>query len=1347
MGKSEEELIGLPPIPSGYQLAPTNLQERLKQPQELPPLPEGYQLVSPQAVPQVEPQKESQFGSIVKDTLKGAAQDMFGLIEAPVSLASGFMGFIPGFLTNVVAQTHPDISYEEAEELGNQVAGQITYQPTTKMGQSGAELMGVPFRLLSEMLDEWAEAVNPGDPNAQAAFRTLAWAVAIMAGPSIKSGIKQQAATWKARGKSLPPEVVKTIASQEIQKVAETTFKFGEEPAVGMVRKEAPKPKTGLEVAEQAMVQREGRYIPSAKPEVKPKPKIIKEYPEYYIEKQKKILVEKEKLPTFKEFEEKVWGKPKEAPKVEDVKKTRIQVEERLKEWGESPLMKQELRKQVERLKEAEKASKVEKPVPEIEAIETRPLTEKEIAKAREAGLVEELPPTKKKPVSFEEEIGGEYTRVVEEINREIEKKQVGQEPKLGLAVEMVEPVPRVGKFKFKDAEIESRFETAKGVPREPLMDRARRNLISLKHKATRTFEHLPNVAEFIEAKTALKTLARQRATQAYNTLNTLRGITINFRGKPAQMDMFRRKVILEDLAREAEIGHDLPFGFTKESVTAELSRLDAATKPYKAITDALGRRRRVWDAVTNNYVKYAKKAGVDLEGKLEKPDYFRHQVLEYARLKGIAETGKRLRKPGKRGFLQERKGSEFDINTDYFEAEYEVMSQMLYDIEVYKTVKAIEKNYDISKKVRAEAKAEGLENWHDAIPEGYEVWQPKEGNTFYFADTISSRIAQDIMNDALTDIGVVKDGLKKAMAMGGKRKEWVIKSELAKTLTDLTQREKPSWMGKLNKKILRAWKVWTLISPRRHVKYNLRNMTGDADAALVGNIRGFKKSPKAVSDLYDFYVLDKPMKGEFKEWHNRGGMETTLQAQELGDIKGLKWFKEFSDKKGGIQNLPEKVWKKYWRGARLSTDFREAILRYANYLDYLDQVKVGKGKPKNYGASLPWEIDALKNPRDKAFRLSNELLGAYDEISVFGQGIREQVFPFWSWKELNFRRYVRLFKNATRDNKTAMGMAKGILPVISRTPVLALKFGRFAIKATAFWSALQVWNHTMFPEEERLLPDNVKGRAHVIFGRDDDGNIVYFSRLGALSDFLEWFGLDAAPQLVTEWLNGKKSIKDIGKHMMKAPVNQVVQGLHPVKGVFEVMLRRSLFPDAFDPKTIRDRGLHIARSMALENEYKAIQGKPGKPYVETLPLFAVYHVDPFESAYHEAFDMKNEYLKKFGKRGEGFWMTPRGDALYNMKLAHRYGDKKSEDKYYADYVKLHAIEGEAIGKTRKEVEDAIEQGKLTSFLNMHPLSGMSEKERVAFVISLNEEEIEIMVKAVRFYNDVLIGASKVDIK
>jgi len=926
-----------------------------------------------------------------------------------------------------------------------------------------------------------------------------------------------------------------------------------------------------------------------------------------------------------------------------------------------------------------------------------------------------------------------------------LERPEKPVEPrKPGLAVEQVEPIPRVEKFRFEDPEIEKRFEAAKGIPKPTLPQRAKDTIVSIKNKITRTYEHLPNTAEFIEAKTALKTLAKQSGRTSDSALRTLQGITIRLK-RPTQ-DLFRRKVILDDLAREADAGHDLPFGFTKEIVTNEKARLDAKIGTIPEITDAISKRDRIWEALKNDYIHWAKKAGLDLENKLDKVDYFRHQVLEYARAKGMSVTGKRLRIPKKRGFLKERKGSEFDINTDYFEAEYEVMAQMLYDIEVYRTIDRLEQ-FDISKKVKADAKKQGLEDWHTAIPEGHVEWQPREGNVFYLADTIPSRIAEDILAGGLEDMGVVREALTKSLAMGRKRKAWVVKKELARTLNDLTQRKPPNWLGKLNKKILRGWKVWTLISPRRLVKYNIRNLTGDADAAFVGNPRGFKKTPQAVIELLDVYAADKPMTKEMREWFNRGGMETTLAAQELGDIKGLRIFQKFYESKGGIEKVPLKAWKKYWRTARLTTDFREAILRYANYLDYLEQIKKSPdGKPKSYGGSLREEINGLKDPRDKAFRLSNELLGPYDEISVFGQGIREHAYPFWSWKELNFRRYVRLFKNAARDNAVTSAVGRKLLTTAVKTPYLALKVGKFAVAATAFWSLCQVWNHTMYPDLEEQLPDDVKGRTHLIFGQDEDGKTIYFSRLGALGDFLEWFGLDAAPNMVSAYLSGKKSLKDIAGDMTKAPVNQVVQGLSPfIKTPMEIATRRALFPDAFDPKTIRDRGMHIARSLALENEYRAIMGKPAKPYVETLPLAAIYKSDPLEAAYHEVFDMKGDYLKKFGKRGEGFWLTPRGSALYDMKIAHRYGDKKAEQKALEDYIKWHMVEAQTTGKTREEIEKSIIQGLTNTLRNMHPLSGMNEKERIAFLESLDKGDLEVIVKAIKFYNNVLLEKTSLE--
>src|SRR5690606_21167351 len=35
---------------------------------------------------------------------------------------------------------------------------------------------------------------------------------------------------------------------------------------------------------------------------------------------------------------------------------------------------------------------------------------------------------------------------------------------------------------------------------------------------------------------------------------------------------------------------------------------------------------------------------------------------------------------------------------------------------------------------------------WEDIIPEGYTTWQPREGNVFFFADSIPSRYAEELI-------------------------------------------------------------------------------------------------------------------------------------------------------------------------------------------------------------------------------------------------------------------------------------------------------------------------------------------------------------------------------------------------------------------------------------------------------------------------------------------------------------------------------------------------------------------------------------------------------------------------
>ena len=82
---------------------------------------------------------------------------------------------------------------------------------------------------------------------------------------------------------------------------------------------------------------------------------------------------------------------------------------------------------------------------------------------------------------------------------------------------------------------------------------------------------------------------------------------------------------------------------------------------------------------------------------------------------------------------------------------------------------------------------------------------------------------------------GVTKKDLQQVseqLVIGGKRKEFVIKEDVAKTLDNLS---KDTPAKGLPTKILSSWKRLQLVSPRRYFKYNLRNLSGDAEGAFIG--------------------------------------------------------------------------------------------------------------------------------------------------------------------------------------------------------------------------------------------------------------------------------------------------------------------------------------------------------------------------------------------------------------------------------------------------------------------------------------------------------------------------------
>jgi hypothetical protein len=121
--------------------------------------------------------------------------------------------------------------------------------------------------------------------------------------------------------------------------------------------------------------------------------------------------------------------------------------------------------------------------------------------------------------------------------------------------------------------------------------------------------------------------------------------------------------------------------------------------------------------------------------------------------------------------------------------------------------------------------------------PEGKVAWQPKEGRHLFTAKTISES-ALDMFVGKLADTatpGVDREELARALGtvrqqlvVGSDRYTMVLPEEIAATLDEFGDRRGEGMVARVFGGIQSAWKRWQLINPRRYLKYNLNNTTGD---------------------------------------------------------------------------------------------------------------------------------------------------------------------------------------------------------------------------------------------------------------------------------------------------------------------------------------------------------------------------------------------------------------------------------------------------------------------------------------------------------------------------------------
>lgn len=820
----------------------------------------------------------------------------------------------------------------------------------------------------------------------------------------------------------------------------------------------------------------------------------------------------------------------------------------------------------------------------------------------------------------------------------------------------------------------------------------------------------------FIDAARRFRTVSRHSQEMA---ANVLRGFTAGF-GKN-KLEVYQRNVILRDLAKDVEggkyDGRDIPFGYTPETLALDVAKFSELSKLNPSVSDAITRR----DAFMETLKKELVDSGALPEKVLEDGDYFHRQVIQYLDMKEAFTSGTSSSdvRTHKKGFQKERTFSSKDYNTNYLESEYEVIAQSLAILRTQKAIAEFKKQGDIKPQLQAQAKAINAANpdgkqitWEDLIPEDHTIWQPKEGHAFYKAMTIPDKIIDDVLSGGKV---LSKEDLKEVLAMGGAREQWVIPKRLSQTLDNINPQVDSGAISKVAHKATNAWKVWILLNPIRSIKYGLNNLSGDADIAFAYSPKILSSyASKAAGDMRRYVLKRGAVTKEISDGIENGVLSSGFSVAEVPDINSHQFFRVMT---GENVSFIERAWQKN----KDYHNWRENTLRLASWRLFKDKLAGAKEGERFYGASRKAEVDALydaKAPKEIiAAKLARELIGDYGNISHAGQWIRSHAIPFYSWLEINAPRYGRLLRNAAAEGE---GRVAGRVAKVAATKI-ATKTAVTAALASGMYVAVNLWNHTMFPKEEAELGEG-RRQLHLILGRNEDGTVRTLRIQGALSDALSWFGGEDFPSDISDVATGKETIGDKAVDAVQAPAKKIISGVTPfIKTPAEALTRRSLFPDPFNPRPIRDPLENLTAMFSLDKVYRYLSDKPMRPLANEISDLVFYSTDPGEASYHMTRGMVASWKEKQGDESPSIIPTQRQNALFYYKKSLSYGDPEKAARWKQRYLDL--------GGKKEGIEQSVRMSS--------PSGSLNAKDKREFLKTLSPKEREIFDRAETWYKKI----------
>lgn len=1069
--------------------------------------------------------------------------------------------------------------------------------------------------------------------------------------------------------------------------------------------------------------------------------------------------------------------------------------------------------------------------------------------------------PPKKKAAkkSTKNDDAGESRRLDEFTSPELQDRQSmgAAKVRISSAADLVgeDEQLKESKYASPNKEFERRWsKDTSGLGKSTLAERLREFWGQIVKSTVRgSLTELPRSKEFGEARSAMHAYQNSARYAQIATEDLLKKTVKPL--SPSDYDLFCRVVIMRDQVEAAANNERLSFGLTPETAKEELDRVEALAANNERVQASLEYRKQWTEAMTQDYLDAHEYLGMDMNDRFQRENYFRHQVLHYYtedKKRGLGK--KKVELTTNRAWMKGRTsgedlGEEFDLNTNYLQAEWEVSTQMIADTKRAQAIGRIKRYYDKMQKLKEEAKhnnyvavvggqdvmdeieelrglmaemeaqdsldsgekaqmkawserlweldptmpfrrdmaiardkiergassigeevpadfmryvsdlakqdfnplqpyalqflkavsdrkafiknqlGDQYQTWEDVVPDDHEEVAIRPGRAMFQAYSVQEQIASELMADLSKTIGINADSLRSLTALGAKYTPLVVPTEVAAQMAAVDNKLDFGWLDRIITKPMNAWKKWRLQGPTNVIKYNLRNLS-EVDKVLSLNPDALSYVPQAFKDLWKLYSGDENIPSTIRDWVERGGTSTLVRVNELGDINKLKEFASLiADKKSGISDklisAPVDLWRKYWSVVGIGSDMRESILRYAAYLSYLKQLE--SGKLTNYGGSVRSEVDGIKDNKDKAMRLSADLLGDYSDISLVGQFLRSRLAPFWSFQETNVRTYFRglinLASNEQSAIKAGMQIARSAgIGALAKAPFLAYKLGRIAILFYGLQAMATVFNQMWAPDDDDELPEDEKKKAHLTFGRNSKGEVMYFSRIGTAADVLDWIGLDSVDYDLRDVLDGRRTVREVMLDMAKSPVDKSYGMLSPfIKAPTELAVGQTAYPNVGKPRPIRDRGKYIAQTLGLSKEYDRLMGNPTTPMA--VSDYFIYKVEPGTSAYYMTEDAKARWLKTARNRGVGYSESVKGDALRSYKMALRLKDKTAADKYLAIY--------EASGGNKDGLMDSLESS--------HPAGGLSTLDAFEFYKSLSPIEKEEYKKAEQFYYSELL--------